>query len=407
MKILWVSNSRKAPTGYGNQTNLFVPRLKAAGHEPDIFAYYGAEAVPVMDSDGILTLPLLHDVWGNDVVQAHAEFRKSDAVITLCDPFVLNPGVYGKLEWCAWTPIDSAPALPENVEVLKSARWIWAMSRFGEEQLKNAGFTNVVYVPHGVDTDLFRPVDRGAARERIAKTLRADLDGKFLIAMNSANKGTPSRKGFSEALEAFKQFSEQAPEAVLYIHTDYRGYWHGEHLPTTIEALGIDPSKVLFPNQYLYDMALLPGEYLNDVYNAADVFLTTSHGEGFGIPIVEAQASGCPVVVTAFSAMTELKFSGFGVNSRKFMIRPGAYHAIPDVDDVVDALKAIRQVDLLGRGPQMRESARAGALDYDYRRVFEKYMRPAVEQMGADIAERKQREIARAEKRQVVRNASA
>jgi glycosyltransferase involved in cell wall biosynthesis len=42
------------------------------------------------------------------------------------------------------------------------------------------------------------------------------------------------------------------------------------------------------------------------VYNLFDLFCLTTHGEGFGLPIAEAHAVGKPVLVTDFSACTEL-----------------------------------------------------------------------------------------------------
>lgn len=382
LDILWQSNARHSPTGYGNQTNLFVPELKRAGHNPSIFAFYGLEGAGQVDSDGITTLPRLIDGYGNDIIKGHMDFTKAQLLITLIDPFVLNPEIYGNLPWCAWAPIDSSRALPANINGLKRARWVWAMSRFGEEELKRAGIHNVTYVPHGVDTELFKPGDRAGAREKIGKYWNRDLSDTFLVVMNSANKGAPSRKGFSEAIEAFAMFSRDYPEALLYIHTEVNGIFVGEHLPTTLARFGVQ-DRVLFPPQYPLLMGMLSSSYLNDVYNAADVFLQTSHGEGFGIPIVEAQASGCPVIVTNFSSMPELCFAGSKVDGQKVMFIPGTYQVVPHVADVAHELGVHYHL----RGDvTLRESARAGALDYDYHRVFEKYMLPAVQAIEAEIS---------------------
>jgi len=42
------------------------------------------------------------------------------------------------------------------------------------------------------------------------------------------------------------------------------------------------------------------------IYQAADVYLGASMAEGFGLPIIEAQACGVPVVVTDYASMPEL-----------------------------------------------------------------------------------------------------
>jgi FkbM family methyltransferase len=382
MKLLWQSDARRSPGGYGNQTNLFVPALKKAGHDPAIFAFWGCEGSPQVDEDGIVTLPRLRDHYGNDIIDAHMAHVQAELLITLIDPWVLDPTVYGKLPWCSYAPIDSAPVRPENVESLRAARWIWAMSRFGEEQLHAAGLENVTYVPHGVDTEVFKPISRDEARARLGKALGVDLAGKYLIVMNAANKGMPSRKGFSEALEAFKAFSEERPDTLLYIHTEPFGVWGGEHLPTMVESLKLDPTRVLYPNHYRYITGMLPAKYLNDVYNAGDVLLSPSHGEGFGIPIVEAQAAGCPVIVTDFSAMSELVFSGHAVPGTRMWMLPGMQWCIPSISSLIWSL-GIFYRDRNGEAP--RNQARAGALQYDYRRVFSEYMLPAVDRMAREI----------------------
>ncbi|KKK63581.1 hypothetical protein LCGC14_2992840 [marine sediment metagenome] len=45
---------------------------------------------------------------------------------------------------------------------------------------------------------------------------------------------------------------------------------------------------------------------MNNVYNVMDVFLLTTSGEGFGIPIIEAMSCEVPVVVTDYTTTQEL-----------------------------------------------------------------------------------------------------
>jgi glycosyltransferase involved in cell wall biosynthesis len=401
MNIGWMSNHRRVGSGYGNQTNLFAPALKKAGHDVSIFTFYGIDGHASLDEDGIISYPGYRDGYCNDIIEAHMSYTGADLLITLVDPWVLDANVYGKLPWAAWAPIDSAPMLPANKDALAHASWILAMSRFGQDQIEAAGLGHkCFYVPHGVDTELFKPGNREEARQKMGELLGVDLTGKFLVVMNSANKGTPSRKGFAQALEAFKSFSDMHPDAILYLHTDKKGAF-GEHIPTIIEGVGLDLAKVLFPPHYRYVTGLLPQEYLVDVYNAADVFLQSSQGEGFGIPIVEAQASGCPVIVTNFSAMKELCFSGVMVPGTKWMHTPGAYQMIPNVGNLAGALEWAQQSD--GRAEVWRQVARAGALEYDYRKVMDKYFLPTIEKIAEQLSVKSAQEKERAEKREAVR----
>ena len=411
LNLLWLSNHGSVGTGYGVETKLFAPLLKARGYGIAVAAMYGAEGFISTDEHGITQLPRLtaDDPLMNNVIKSHIGHVGADIVLTFLDAWALNEEVYGKLNWCAWAPIDSTPMTPANKDALKRARWIWAMSRHGEAEMHKAGFGGkTMYVPLATDTEVYKPVDRDEARQKLGKAWNCDLTEKFLVVMNSANKGRPSRKGFYEALKAFAQFSRDFEDTILYIHTDILGLYGGEQIADIIELVGCDPTKLRFPEQYKYQYSLFSENYLNYVYNAADVFLSTSHGEGFGIPIIEAQAAGCPVILTDCTAMTELCRSGWLIKGgTDFMHLPGATQRLPDVDEVGNALVAARCAALGDkylrqehwRNVFSRERAREKALAYDYRAVFDNYMKPALDRIAADLNEEQAVETRRAELR--------
>lgn len=389
MRILWQSNGRFTPSGYGNQTALFVPALKNAGHEMTIFAFYGQQGNPSIDRDGIKTLPPAGDAYGNDVVDSHMRYVDAELLITLIDPFVLDPSVYGGLPWVAWAPLDSWPILPGNVQALRAAKFIWAMSKFGQKCLAELGFNNVHYVPHGVDLDTFKPLDRTAARKRVGDFLKTNLTDRFVVAYNAANTGIPPRKGFFECLAAFKKFSDEHPEALLYLHTDRDGR-RGVHIPTIMQMVGLRPDQVVFASQYEYLTGMLPPAYLNDVYNSADVYMSSSWGEGFGIPILEAQAAGCPVIAPDSSAMSELcSDKDFLVSTVPFMNVPGQLWQIPDINELSKALETTWQArNWVG----VRANARKFAMEYDYHTVLRDYMLPSIEKIQKEMIARTERQ---------------
>ena len=59
------------------------------------------------------------------------------------------------------------------------------------------------------------------------------------------------------------------------------------------------------------------------LYNAADVFITTSRGEGFGLTVAEALACGVPVIAQNVSAIPEVVGPG-GV-----LLDPERLHTVP------------------------------------------------------------------------------
>jgi len=397
MKLLWMSNASHVPSGYGNQTNVFTPYLKKQGHEVVAAPFCGFEGSAVTDEHGILNLPRFADHYRNDCIQGDMAFTQADLLITLIDTWVLNPQQYGPLPWVAWAPLDCEPMLPANRRVLPYARWIWAMSKWGKYQLNQVGLgAQTTYVPHGINTDVFRPVDRTVARQKLSRAWGRDVTNAYVVVMNSANKGSPSRKGFDEALQAFKMLTKVRDDAVLYMHCEREGTWSGENLPLLIAMNQIDPNKVIFADQYRYNMGLLSEQYLNDVYNAADIFLHASRGEGFGIPLVEAQAAGCPVIAPRSSAMTELTHDELQVGIRTHIMHTsGARLAVVDTEALGRKLIEISQADAAA----LRADALWRGQQYDYRLVYQKYMGPALDRIRDEIAATRRKADADAEKR--------
>ena len=381
MRLVWHSNSPTTTSAYGQQTALFVPRVAALGNDVVIAGPYSFGGCPI-EWNGFTVLPCARDTAGNDTIISNHEYFKADWTITLADPFGLmrTAKELAQINIAHWFPVDCNPLGEGDVTVLREGRGVpVAMSRFGEQVLKSEG-ADPLYCPHAVDTTLFCPGDPQPYRD----TVPGIGPDTFVVGVVAMNRDL-NRKGWGETLLAFSRFHARHPDSHLALHTSPVSN-PGLNLPGMAARLGIG-AAVSFPDHYMYDMNMITQEQLAAFYRGLDVLSLCSYGEGFGLPLIEAQACGVPVVTTDASAMSELCGAGWLVSGTPFWAPGhGAWWKRPDADDIEQAYEVAWAAREEGKTPALKESARAFALNYDIDRVFETFMVPVLKELEARIA---------------------
>lgn len=371
MPILWHSNAPHVATGYGQQTALFAPRLARRGHDVAVSALYGLGGAPTR-WNGLNVLPPGTAPGGCDTIAGHAAVHfngRRGVVIALADAWTLEPGVFGQLPTAVWFPVDADRLSAADKAFIDQARpHVIAMSRHGQRCAERAGY-QAFYVPHGIDTAVYHPgVDRAEAR-----TLLDIPASAYVVAINAANKGVPSRKAFAQQFLAFRAFYRKHNDAVLAVHTNATAY-DGENLTALARACGIPDNAIRWSNQYLYAAGLFPPGYVAKFYAAADITSNCSMGEGFGLATLESQATGTPVVVTNNSASRELCGAGWKIGGIPFYVeKHQAFWTIPDPGEITDAYNAA-----YNKAEKMRESAAGFARKYDADLITDEYWRPVL-----------------------------
>ena len=314
-KVMIMANAPWAPTGYGVQGKHLAHNLVQAGHEVAYFAFYGLKGGAVRDAEYPVYPGGISDIWGTDILEGHMKHFGAETLITIMDPWVSArlPEIIKEngYRWIPWTPIDSDPISEITLSYFKQTDAIpLCYSAWGTNALKAAGIENAIHAPLGV-SDLFKPLDRPKTELKEALGFPPD---KLLIGIVGMNKTVPSRKAIPEQMMAFAKLRE-THDAYMYVHTFPSVQQGGVDLAKCAIDLGI-ADYVRWPSLYHYAIGY-DEEELPGIYNAFDFLSQVSMNEGFGVPLIEAQACGVPVVTGNWTSMPELCHSGLRVAGRQ------------------------------------------------------------------------------------------
>jgi glycosyltransferase involved in cell wall biosynthesis len=382
-RIAWYSNACHIPSGYGMQTAQVVHQMAKDGHQVAISANHGAQVMmncahghPIFP-EGLMRYSV--DA-APDNMNAWIDDQPGFGVVLFDLWPLLGVEGFNKMNLACWTPIDHEPAPPAVAKfLLDGGHHGIAMSRFGEKMLLNAGVPRdeLTYIPHGIDLTIFN--DRG----KIAKSAMGIPEDAFLVVTNAANRGRiPVRKAFGEMADAMSKFMKDRPDVHWMIHTEPNGHSDGVNIPRLIAAVGIDPQRVRYPHPVHFRNGI-PQDAIATMYSAADVQLLTSMGEGFGIPAVEGQACGTPVIVSDFSAQTEL----VGAHGKTVPVQrvwdefQASFFAIPNVAAITAALQEVYEDTKAGKVD--RKAVAAEMWRYDQTKLYEATWKPFIEMMTA------------------------
>lgn len=333
-RILIHSNAPWMPSGYGKQAAHLVRVLQGLGHEVVVSAFAGLTGAPI-EWEGVTVLPGGMYEYGVDVLLPHRDTVQADLTIALMDVWKLAPlaDALKGLAVAAWVPVDCAPLSRLDAQFFRQSgvRPI-AMSTFGADQLRDAGL-DPLYAPHVVDREIFKPLTH---EERVEYRERMGVDGRFIIGMCAANNDA-IRKGFPEQFEAFRLFHKKNPEAMLWIHSIAKSA-RGLDLQRLVLEMGIEPTAVRITDTYPQISGMFDDTLMADWYGVLDVLSCCSYAEAFGVPLIEAQACGTPVITTNGSAMRQLGAVGWRVQGEPFWNHVhSAWWDRPKVDAIVRA----------------------------------------------------------------------
>ncbi len=149
----------------------------------------------------------------------------------------------------------------------------------------------VSLIYEAVDHDIFKPGNTDAARAHVAEH---GISRPFVLFVSSLWR----YKNCDGLLRAWKLARHELGGRQLVILGAERDQRYGVELHELAIELGIAEDVVFVGG--------VPNEETVQFYRAADLLVYPSFNETFGLPILEAMASACPVVTSNISSMPEI-----------------------------------------------------------------------------------------------------
>jgi UDP-glucose:(heptosyl)LPS alpha-1,3-glucosyltransferase len=223
-----------------------------------------------------------------DVVMVHALFHRLQELAREEDLDSARPGLLRRLHRSAYYALLAGLerriyADPGVSLAAVSQRTAALLSKYFHRQ-------DVTVIPNGVDTAHFSPSARLARRElaRARRQFRREDFILLLVGNDLNNKGLPT------ILEAMSEQLE---------------------IPAKLIIVGDDPtsaSRELAQRLDVFDRCFWEPAVADilDAYAAADLYVSPSREDSFGMPVAEAMACGLPVITSIFAGISSLLHDG-------------------------------------------------------------------------------------------------
>ncbi len=188
----------------------------------------------------------------------------------------------------------------------------------------------------------FHPVSQEETAQLLAA--RGIADGRPYLFHVGSNSWYKNRSAAVRIFAELKRFPQFAHTRLILAGKP----WDAD-LREAVEASGAAPD--------ILEFGTVSNEQLRALYSGAQAFLFPSRHEGFGWPILEAQACGCPVITTARAPMTEVA---------------GSAAIFIDPDEPATAAETI--LARLDRLPALRTEGLANAAHFSMDRAIDGYL---------------------------------
>jgi len=310
IKVLTLSDHPLSPSGVGSQTKYVCEALLKSG-KFEIISLGGAikhadyrpiKVDPYQEDWRIIPV----DGYGTqEMIRSALRTEKPDIIWFMTDPRFwgwlwdmeneirpLVPMVY----YHVW---DNFPAPMFNRKFYLSNDKICAISKLSRDIVAEVTpEVDLAYVPHAVNSDVFKPYSDEDKLKLRKNNLHADDINKVIFFWNNRNA---RRKQSGSLIFWFKKFLDEVghDKAQLLMHTDPKDQ-HGQDLNHIVEHLGLNTQR-----QVLFSTQKVGQGDLAAIYNMVDCTINISDAEGFGLATLESLSCGVPIIANMTGGLQE------------------------------------------------------------------------------------------------------
>jgi len=325
-KILLITDDIRLPSGVGNIGKEIVIHtahhynwvcLGAAINHPDAGKRFDLSADTNQNlgiEDSNVYLYPYNGYGDSNILRQLIKLENPDAIMMITDPryftwlFQIENEIRKNIPIIYLNIWDDLPAPYYNKAFYESCDALLGISKqtvnINKLVLDTKAKNKIIeYVPHGLNTNIFYPIQNKEQDKEFKEFKRQLFKGKeyeFALFFNSRNI---RRKQIPDTILAYRQFvenllPEQREKVVLVLHTEQVSE-HGTDLNAVINTLCSKDCNIVFTPGRLDVKAM------NYLYNLADAQILLTSNEGWGLSLTEALLTGTPIIANVTGGMQD------------------------------------------------------------------------------------------------------
>lgn len=258
----------------------------------------------------------------------------------------------------------------------------WTQFALDESRAGNYDGEGMV-IPLGVDREVYQPIPKQEARLR--RGLPREFDNAFIV--GSVNRNQP-RKRWDLTIRYFANWihKQKITDAWLYLHVAPTGDM-GINVEQLTSYYGIHDRVLIMETKPWYGVS---EQEMSDTYNSFDIYISTTQGEGFGLPALEAMACGVPCVLPDWSAFGDwAKRGAWLVPCKTTAIGPPYVNVIGGIPDETAFVMAMNRLYADKNGRTQNATAALECAQqpaFDWRNIGKRWNEALQRVLAAEVA---------------------